>query len=112
MFFLGFFNPLINAPFMAIAQAVIDPDKQGRVFTLINSLCSGMSPLGLIIAGPLADRFGVPFWFVFGGIACAIMTLSCLSIPIIANLEQGRPESQGKAQEKQLPIKTMDRVIE
>jgi hypothetical protein len=30
---------------------------QGRVFTQISSFATAMTPLGLILAGPLADRY-------------------------------------------------------
>ncbi len=35
---------------------------QGRVFTLVGSLASAMAPLGLIVAGPVADAIGCDRW--------------------------------------------------
>lgn len=55
----GLMNPIANGPFFAILQSVVAPDIQGRVFTVIGSMSMLMSPIGLAIAGPVADRFGV-----------------------------------------------------
>lgn len=92
MFWLGISSPVTNGPLLASVQAVVDPDKQGRVFTLINSVSGGMSPLGLIIAGPLADRLGIQTWFVVGGIAILIMLVSMLFVPAVMNFEKGHPD--------------------
>ena len=32
-----------------------------------------MTPIGLIFAGPLADRVGVQSWYLVGGVVCALM---------------------------------------
>jgi MFS transporter, DHA3 family, macrolide efflux protein len=42
------------------------------VFTLMISTASAMTPLGLLIAGPLADLFGVQMWFIIGGVVTAL----------------------------------------
>jgi MFS transporter, DHA3 family, macrolide efflux protein len=90
LFWLGFVNPITNGPLMAAVQAVVAPDMQGRVFTLIGSVASAMTPIGLIIAGPVADRFGVQIWFVLGGIITLVMATASLFIPAVMNFEQGR----------------------
>lgn len=54
-------------------QAVVAPDMQGRVFSLINSVSTGMTPLGLAIAGPVADALGVNIWFIVGGIVTGLI---------------------------------------
>ena len=51
-FVTGFSMPITNGPLLAAVQAVVAPDMQGRVFTLIGSTSAAMSPLGLIIAAP------------------------------------------------------------
>jgi len=52
-----------NGPLQAIFQSAIAPDVQGRVFSLIGAGAAAMVPLGLLIAGPVADRLGVRFWY-------------------------------------------------
>ncbi len=90
MFWLGMVNPITNGPLLAAVQAVVKPEMQGRVFTLIMSVAGGMSPIGLAIAGPVADRFGVQTWFIVGGIVTLVMAVSMAFIPAVVNFEQGR----------------------
>ena len=63
---------------------------QGRVFTLIMSVSGAMSPIGLIIAGPVADALGVRSWYFVGGVACLVMGVACFFIPAIVHIEDGR----------------------
>jgi MFS transporter, DHA3 family, macrolide efflux protein len=46
---------------------------QGRVFALLLSISQGMAPLGLLLAGPIADAFGVRFWWALTGIVITAM---------------------------------------
>jgi DHA3 family macrolide efflux protein-like MFS transporter len=46
-----------------------------------------MAPLGLIIAGPVADAIGVQSWYVIGGVACILMAVVGYSIPAVMNIE-------------------------
>jgi DHA3 family macrolide efflux protein-like MFS transporter len=92
MFVIGFANPITNGPLFAVMQSSVAPEMQGRVFTLIASVAAAMSPLGLIIAGPLADRFGVQTWYIVAGLMTLFMGASAFFIPAIKNIEQGRGE--------------------
>ncbi len=67
LFVVGFTGPMIDGPLFAVLQSVVAPEMQGRVFLLVVSMAKAISPLGLIVAGPLADRFGVRIWFLVGG---------------------------------------------
>ncbi len=84
----GFMNPIANGPLHAIFQAATAPEMQGRVFTLIGSLAAAMSPLGMAIAGPVADAIGVRAWFIMGGLACILMGAGALFVPAIMHLEE------------------------
>jgi DHA3 family macrolide efflux protein-like MFS transporter len=88
--FLGFINPIVNGPLLAAVQAAVTPEMQGRVFSLIGTVAAAMSPLGLIIAGPIADNLGVQTWFMIGGIVTLLMGITSLFIPAIMNFEHGR----------------------
>ncbi len=87
MFYLSMINPIVNGPLLAAVQSSVAPEMQGRVFTLINSMASGMSPIGLIIAGPIADKLGVQTWFIIGGIVTGLMGLGSFFVPTIMNFE-------------------------
>lgn len=87
MFLVGFCNPIVNGPLFAVLQAVVAPEMQGRVFNLIVSMATAMSPLGLILAGPFADRFGVRSWFVAGGLVTALLGAGAFLVPAMINIE-------------------------
>jgi len=63
---VGITISLTNGPINAILQSSVDPAMQGRVFTLVSSLAGAMSPLGLILAGPIADMISIQFWYILG----------------------------------------------
>jgi DHA3 family macrolide efflux protein-like MFS transporter len=90
MLWLGVVNPIANGPLHAALQAAVDPDMQGRAFTLLGSVASAMSPLGLMIAGPLADLLGVQAWFIIGGCVTLFMAASAFFVREIVHFEDGR----------------------
>jgi DHA3 family macrolide efflux protein-like MFS transporter len=85
---IGIMNAMTNAPLFAMLQAVVAPDMQGRVFTVIGSLSGLMAPIGLAIAGPLSDAIGVRVWYVIGGLACVLMAGVAVSVPAVMNMEE------------------------
>jgi DHA3 family macrolide efflux protein-like MFS transporter len=87
-FVAGFMSPLTNGPFMAIIQARVAPEMQGRVLGLIHSGSAAMMPVSLLIAGPLADAVGVQMWYIGGGLLCAGMGVLGFLIPAILRIEE------------------------
>lgn len=87
MFFAGTMNPIVNGPLFAIVQAVVAPEMQGRVFTVMQSASTVMSSLSLVIAGPVSDLFGVRTWYVVAGVACVLLGLGASGMPTIVHLE-------------------------
>jgi len=75
---------------MAIMQSVVAPEMQGRFFTVLNTLSGGMSPLGLLLAGPVADAFGVQIWFLIGALGLLVIGGLFLAIPSLRKLEDHR----------------------
>jgi DHA3 family macrolide efflux protein-like MFS transporter len=96
MALFGFLNPLVNGPLMAVMQAKVEPELQGRVFTLLNAGAGLASPLGLIIAGPVADATNNQLWFILGGIATILTGLVTFFVPNI--LAMGLDEDEEEAQ--------------
>jgi len=89
---VGFMTPMTMGPFFAVIQSTVEPDMQARVFSLLSSVGTGIVPLGLMIAGPVADRVGVQAWFLLGGILCIFMAVTGLFIPAVMNMEKrGNP---------------------
>jgi DHA3 family macrolide efflux protein-like MFS transporter len=96
----GFMNPITNGPFSAIFQDVVAPEIQGRVFTAIGSIVALASPLGIAVAGPVADWLGVQVWFVMGGVACVLMGIGMCFVPDVMQIEdRRRPVSGGRIDE-------------
>ena len=84
---LGFLVPMANGPIIAVMQATVAPEYQGRVFTLMGSISTGMTPLGLLLAGPVADLIGVRMWYVIGGTVCLAMGLAAFFVSDIVDIE-------------------------
>ncbi|MEW5829003.1 MAG: MFS transporter, partial [Chloroflexota bacterium] len=89
-FLIGAGQVMANGPMGAIFQSTIEPEFQGRVFSLIGAGAMAMMPLSLLIAGPTSDWLGVRVWYVFGGVVCILATVISLFIPSIMNIEQNK----------------------
>jgi DHA3 family macrolide efflux protein-like MFS transporter len=84
----GFVMPITNGSFGATLQGAIAPDMQGRVFAFILSAATLVSPIGLMIAGPMADHFGIQTWFWVAGAVCTLVGAAGFFIPDV--MEMGR----------------------
>jgi DHA3 family macrolide efflux protein-like MFS transporter len=87
IFIAGLMNVLMNGPAFALLQTVVDEDMQGRVLSLVISLANAMTPLGLMIAGPLADKTGVNVMFIFASLVFVICGVFTLINPAVRNIE-------------------------
>ena len=74
-FLMGAAAPLFNGPYMAMIQKAYKPEMLGRVLSLITSIGLLSSPIGLALAGPVVDRYGVQVWFFWSGIIVALVGL-------------------------------------
>lgn len=100
MTFLGIVHPITNGSLGGLIQAVVAPDMQGRVITLIGSLAGGMTPIGLAIAGPISDALGIQTWFIVGGLLCILMALASFVTPVVMNIEDEGKEISGEGIEE------------
>jgi DHA3 family macrolide efflux protein-like MFS transporter len=80
-------TPMTMGPFYAMIQTIVEPDMQARIFSLLNSAGTAMVPLGLLVAGPVADRFSIQIWFLFGGLLCILMAICGMFIPAVMQIE-------------------------
>ena len=67
---------------------------QGRVFTLVMATSIAVAPLGLTIAGPVAEMLGVRSWFLISGFVIVVGALFGLFSPGIKSLEQSLTEGE------------------
>jgi DHA3 family macrolide efflux protein-like MFS transporter len=116
-FFSGFLIPIINGSSQAIWQSKVVPDVQGRVFAVRRLIAQIAGPLGILIAGPLADKLfepamqpggalagtfgglvgtgpgaGMALLMVLAGVMSATVSLSGYLIPIIRDVETILPD--------------------
>jgi DHA3 family macrolide efflux protein-like MFS transporter len=104
MAFAGIMNPITNGPLFALIQSTVKPDMQGRVMSLVMSAATAMSPLSLMVAGPVSDAIGIRTWFWFGGLLCLIMGFAAFFIPAIMNVENNRNGSSTADEVKSLAV--------
>jgi DHA3 family macrolide efflux protein-like MFS transporter len=116
LFVFGATSPMINAPFFSILQAKVAPDVQGRVFAAITQVTGLITPLALLLSGPLADRVfeparttaawrwiaplvgsgkgaGIGLMFVSTGVLLIVLSLAVYASNSIRRLEDTLPDN-------------------
>lgn len=94
MLVVGASAAVVNGSIAAVFQATVPPEVQGRVFTLMTSVATAMTPLGLILATPVANLAGVRAWYLAGGVVCALLGAAAFLVRPIQEME-GRPVQAG-----------------
>lgn len=97
MAFAGITMPLTNGGIGALVQSAAAPEMQGRVFTLVGSLATGLSLISTVLAGPIADALGVQSWFVAGGVVCMLMAVLGLLIRSVRDIEEDANARKGES---------------
>jgi len=87
LFLVGAAAALINGAIIAILQTRVAADYQGRLFTLLGSLAGAITPFALLLAAPIAELFGIRFWYIAGGLVCMLVASVSAAIPAIAKME-------------------------
>lgn len=116
-FMFGLILPVINGSNQALWQAKVAPDLQGRVFSVRRLIAQVTAPIGMLLAGPLADRVfepamqagqplaaalgglvgvgpgaGMGLMFVITGVFGIIGGLAGYLVPVIRNAEDLLPD--------------------
>jgi DHA3 family macrolide efflux protein-like MFS transporter len=100
LFFGAAMNSICNGAAFALLQQVVAPEMQGRVFTLVMSLCNAATPLGMAIGGPVADALGVRTLYVVGGVAQILLGIGGFFVPAIMYLEDNNRNGHAVAEGK------------
>jgi DHA3 family macrolide efflux protein-like MFS transporter len=87
MFLVGLAISYVTSLRLAVLQASVPPEMQGRVITVALNGTAATDPIGLMIAGPLANMLGVGIWYVLGGIITLIMGIGSFFVPAIMQIE-------------------------
>ena len=88
MALFGIAQPIANGPLFAILQSTVPKEMQGRVFGLMGSAAGFMSPIGLLLAGPASDKFGLQIWFLAAGVVSLVMVPVLWFLPAMRNFER------------------------
>ena len=88
---MGLLNAFANGPLGAIVQTKVAPEMQGRVFTVMSSLAGMAAPIGMLFAGPLADRIGIQPMYLIGALACTGIGVAGFLLPDVRTLDSQEP---------------------
>ncbi|MBC7797547.1 MAG: MFS transporter, partial [Pyrinomonadaceae bacterium] len=67
---VGFCMMIQMASSNTLIQSLVSDNFRGRVMAVYSMMFMGMAPLGALIAGAIADRFGAPITVTIGGAVC------------------------------------------
>jgi DHA3 family macrolide efflux protein-like MFS transporter len=87
IFITGFMSVFTNGPTFALLQSVVEESMQGRVFALVISAANALTPLGLMISGPLAEVNGIRTWFLLTSIVFGFSGLFIMGSSDVKNIE-------------------------
>ena len=88
--------PIINGPFMAIIQSKVEPEMQGRVFSLVGAICGAMMPVSMIISTPIVQQFGTQSWYLMSAIVCFVLVLAAFFVPQLIDIENYHVVTQNR----------------
>jgi hypothetical protein len=108
--------PVINGASQAIWQVKVPPDVQGRVFAARRMLAQFTAPLGILLAGPLADKVFRPLLVPGGTLAptvgkvlgvgpgrgIGLLYVTLAALPILSSI-WGYAQPQVRRVEEDLP---------
>jgi MFS family permease len=125
----AFFIPIINGSNQAIWQRKVAPDLQGRVFSIRRLIAWFVTPVAMLIAGPLADYVfepgmragggmtalfaglvgaapgsGMSLIFIFGGILAIGVSVAGFLVPVIRDAETILPDHDALASAHAEPL--------
>lgn len=81
MFLLGLSVPPFSTTSMTVLQETVEPERQGRVFGFVGIVMAVSMPLGMVVFGPLADRFTVESLLVVSGILMFLVITVAVALP-------------------------------
>ncbi len=83
MLVTGLFVPFFSSSTNVLLQEKIEPEMQGRVFSLVQLVATTVMPLGMVLFGPLSDAVAIELMMVLTGLLLAALGVA---IPLNRNL--------------------------
>ena len=99
---MGAFGNVNNVPFTAYLQTTVAPERLGRAFSLMTIASAIAMPVGLAVAGPVAQAVGVAAWFLVSGVAMTVASL--VGIVWLARIERRHPAGPAPASDAPTPV--------
>ncbi len=93
-FLFGAFSQLVNVTVMAVRQAITPVRIQGRVVATINFVGMGMTPLGSLLGGYLAGRWGLRTSLLVAAIGLSLSPLF-MAVSPLSRLGRDLPAEHG-----------------
>jgi MFS transporter, DHA3 family, macrolide efflux protein len=79
----GVAMPFFNTPATVLLQEKVEPEFMGRVFGVMGMISTLMMPLGMIVFGPLADRFRIEYMLMATGAGIFLLGFSLLGSRVL-----------------------------
>jgi MFS family permease len=106
--------PLVGGGFMVqmaatntILQTIVEEKFRGRVMAYYTMAFLGAAPIGSLVAGFVAERFGAPMAILFGGMACVVAGCAFwLELPALRAIMRPIYQARGI-----LPVASMDAPV-
>lgn len=80
---MGIAGTLFNAIYTAILQIRIRPEVLGRVFSFVMSLMLIGTPVGILLAAPIAETIGIENCFFVLGVILTVLSITMFFVPTI-----------------------------
>jgi MFS family permease len=104
MVLVGFGMMVTSSASNTVLQTIADDDKRGRVMSFYTMAFMGSAPLGSLLGGLMANRFGAPDTFLFSGLCCiAGALIFAIKVPALTRIAQEVRETQKHEHETILP---------
>jgi len=81
MFLIGLAVPFLSITSMTVLQEAVEPEMQGRVFGFVGIVMAVAVPAGMVVFGPLADRFTVEAVLVASGVVTFLVVAAAVVLP-------------------------------
>ena len=81
MFLVGLAVPFFSTTSMTVLQETVEPQMQGRVFGFLGIVVAVAMPMGMLVFGPLADKFTVEAVLIASGVATFLVVAAAVTLP-------------------------------
>lgn len=71
----GFAMIVVTASTNTVLQTIVTEEMRGRIMSLYTMAFVGMTPVGGLVGGSIADRVGGPVAVILGGAGCVVLSI-------------------------------------